>query len=194
MLTTLNKFFKSMKWLMLISGTLIVILGITMLFTPLKNFVRLIVFISISVLISGVSEIASFFSEVKERRYCWMLASGIITTLFSVWILSGRGTEVLAAMFPYVFALWVLLSGIMHIAGSIFMKSESSGLWVWILAFGILGMILGFLLLFSPVFSERIVSYLIGFLLISYGIDKVIIFFRLKKTGDHVRNYLDRLP
>ena len=100
MLTTLNKLFKSMKWLMLISGAMIVIIGITMLFTPLKNLVRLAVFISISMLISGISEIASFFSEEKGHRYSWMLASGIITTLFAVWTLFGRGTEVLAAMFP----------------------------------------------------------------------------------------------
>ena len=67
---------KSIKWLMLISGVLIVILGITMFFTPLKNLVMLAIFIGMSMLASGLSEIVSFFCGDKEERSGWMLASG----------------------------------------------------------------------------------------------------------------------
>lgn len=194
MLTTLNKIFKSMKWLMLISGSMIVILGITMLFMPLKNLSKVVVFINSSMLVSGISEIASFCSEKSFHRYGWMLASGIITTLFTIWVLFGRGTEVLREVFPYAFALWVLFSGCMRIVGSIAMKSEGSFLWGWILAFGILVMVLGFLLLLFPNLPEMMVSCSMALMLISYGIDKVILFFRLKKIEEHGQDYFGRLP
>jgi uncharacterized membrane protein HdeD (DUF308 family) len=194
MLTTLKKIFKSMKWLMLLSGIMIVILGITMLFTPLKNLVTLAIFISISMLISGISEIASFYNEEKVHRSGWMLASGILTTLFAVWALFGHGIETLTTMIPFVFAVWVMSSGVMRLVGAVSLRSEGSILWGWILAFGVLGTAFGFLLLFSPVLSEMIISYSIGFMLISYGIDNIIIFFRLKKIGDYIQNSFGELP
>ena len=182
-----------MKWLLLLSGIFVVILGITMLFTPLKNLVTLAIFIGISMLISGISEIASFFNEEKEHRSGWMLASGIVTVLFAVWALFGRGTEALASILPYIFAVWVISSGIMRIVGSINMKSEGFNMWGWSLAFGILGAVLGFLLLFSPILSAGVISYSIAFMLISYGIDNIIIFFRLQKIGSHIRDHFKTL-
>jgi uncharacterized membrane protein HdeD (DUF308 family) len=185
---------KSMKWLLLLSGIFVVILGITMLFTPLENLVTLAIFIGISMLISGASEIVSFWNEKKDNRSGWMLASGTVTALFAVWVLFGRGTEALTAILPFAFAVWVMSSGIMRIVGSMAIKSEGSNLWGWILTFGILGAALGFLLLFSPILSAVIISYSIGLMLISYGIDNVIIFFRLKKISDHIRDHLEELP
>lgn len=184
---------KSIKWLLLLSGILVVILGITMLFTPLENLVTLAMFVGISMLMSGVSEIVSFCNEAKDHRSGWMLASGVLTAFFAVWALFGRGTEALAAMLPYIFAVWVISSGLLRIAGAIAVKSEGSNLWSWILAFGIVGTALGFLLLFSPILSAVVISCSIGCMLVSYGIDNVILFFRLKKIGDRIRDHLGEL-
>ena len=187
----MKKAFKSMRWLLLISGILVVILGITMLFTPLKNLIAMAVFIGISMLISGISEIAAFFGEEKGHRDGWMLASGILSVMFSIWVLFGHGTEALASMLPFIFAVWVMSSSIMRIVGSISVKSEGSNLWGWILAFGILGAIFGFILLFSPMLSGMIISFSIAFMLISHGVDNIIIFFRIKKINANIRDYLD---
>lgn len=186
----MRKTLNTMKWMLLISGILIVIFGITMLFTPLENLVVLAIFIGISMLISGISEIASFLGEEQGYRSGWMLASGILSVVFAVWTLFGSGIEALVAFVPFIFAVWVVSCGIMRVVGSISVKSEGSSLWGWMLAFGILGSILGFLLLFSPILSGVIISYIIAFMLISYGVDSIIIFFRLKKIGDHIQNYL----
>lgn len=187
----MKKTFKTINWLMLISGVLIAILGITMLFTPLQNLVTLAVFIGIAMLISGISEIASFCGEEKGYRSGWMLASGIITSLFGVWTMFGRGSLTLAAIIPFVFAVWVMTSSIMHIVGSTALKAEGFGGWGWILTFGIIGAVLGFLLLFSPLLSGFVVSFSIAFMLISYGIDNIILFFRMRSLGKKIREHLD---
>ena len=186
----MKKALKSMKWLMLISGILVVILGITMLFTPLSNLVALAIFIGISMLISGISEIVSFCGEEKGHRSVWMLVSGILSTLFGIWTMFGRGTEALVAFLPFIFAVWVMSSGITRIVGAVSLKSEGSSLWGWMLAFGILGTVFGFLLLFSPVLSGMMISYALAFMLISHGVNNIIIFFHMNKIGNHIREHL----
>lgn len=187
----MSKALKSMRWLLLISGILVVILGITMLFMPLENLVTLVIFVGISMLISGISEIVSFCGEEKGHRSGWMLASGILSVLFGIWTIFGRGTEALAAFIPIIFAVWVLSSGIMRIVGSVSLKSEGFSLWGWLLAFGILGTVFGFLLLFSPILSGMIVSVSLALILISHGFNNIILFFRIKKISIYIRERLD---
>lgn len=187
----MKKMVKSMRWLLFISGILVLILGITMLFTTLKNLVTLAIFIGISMLISGISEIISFCGEEKGHRSEWMLASGILSVLFGIWAIFGRGTEALVAFMPIIFAVWVLSSGIMRMIGSVSLKSEGYSLWGWLLAFGILGTVFGFLLLFSPILSGTIISVSLALILISHGIDNIILFFRIKKIGNYIWERLD---
>jgi len=185
--------FKSIKWLLLISGILIVIIGIATLFTTLDNLATLAVFIGILMLISGISEIISFCNRQKAYRSDWMLASGILTTHFAVWVLYESRMEALIAILPFVLAVWVILSGIMRIIGSISIKSEGMNLWRWILGFSMLSVILGFLLLFSSILPALILSCLIGLTLVSYGLNNIIIFFRLKRIGIHIQSHIDKL-
>ena len=186
----MKKIINSMRWMLLISGILIVILGITMLFSPLDNLVTLAFFIGILMVISGASEIVSFCGEKKKYRSSWMLASGILSVVFGIWTVFGHGTEALAAFLPFIFAAWVLSSGIMRIVGSIHFKSEGSFLWGWMLTFGILGTVFGFLLLFSPILSGVVISFSLALILISHGIDNIILFYRIKKIGNYIRERL----
>ncbi len=181
---------KTINWLMLISGSLIAVLGITMLFTPLATLVTLAAIIGIAMIISGISEIVSFYGEAKGHRSGWMLASGIITGLLGIWTLFGRGSQALAAIIPFVFAVWVMTSSIMRIVGSINLKAEGFSGWAAIFVLGVIGTILGFILLFSPVLSSVIVAYSIAFMLITYGINNVILFFRLHKLGKAIQEQL----
>lgn len=185
----MKKLYNSTKWLMLVSGLLIAILGITMLFTPLENLITLAVFIGISMLISGISEIVNFFSEDKDYRSGWLLTSGILSTLFGLWTVIGSGTSALVSLMPFIFAVWVMSSGILRIVGSITLKDVGEKQWGWLLAFGILGTILGFILLFSPLLSAVIVAYTIAFMLISHGLNDIVIFFRMNALSKRLRNH-----
>jgi len=185
--------FKSIKWLLFISGILIVIIGIATLFTTLDNLATLAVIIGILMLISGISEIISFCNREKAYRSDWMLASGILTTHFAVWVSYESRMEALIAILPFVLAAWAILSGIMRIIGSISIKSEGMNLWGWILGFSMLSVVLGLLLLFSSILPALIISCLIGLTLVSYGLNNIIIFFRLKRIGIHIKDQSNRL-
>lgn len=181
---------KTIRWFLLISGILVVILGIWMLFTPLENLIFLAMYIGITLLISGVSEIVSYCGEEKEYRSGWMLASGILSTLFSLWVIFGRGMAALTIALPYVFAMWIMMSGIMRIVGSLSYKSVGVKAWGLLLTLGIIGAVFGFMLMFSPMLSAVVVAYTIAFMVIIHGVNNILLFFNVKKLGDAIRRRL----
>ena len=179
--------FKSTKWLMLLSGILATVVGIVMLFTPLESIHAMAVLIIIALLLSGLAEIVTYFMEPKGFRSAWTLISGILTVFFAVWALFGRGTDALALALPYIFALSFTISAIIRVFGAFYMRKEGFGEWGWALAFSILSAMMGILLLFTPDLSAAVVSYWMGFMLIAYGLDNVILFFRVRRIENEFR-------
>ena len=112
-----------------------------------------------------------------------------------MWFVFALGSAVFAALtsiLPFIFAVWVMTSNIMRIVGSISLKNEGFSQWGWLLAFGIVGTILGFILLFTPVLSSAIIAFLIAFMLIVYGVDNIIIFFRMNSLGNKIKKHLGK--
>ena len=181
------KSLKLTKWLLLITGILVTVLGISMLFTPFANIVSLAILIGIVMLLSGISELVSFFVVDREYRSGWILASGAISLLFGVWLLFGKGLPALATMIPFVFAGWVIAAGVTRAIGSFSLKNAGVKNWGWMLVFGILNAIMGVWLMYSPWLSALLISNLIAFAFISHGINSIVGFFTMNKIGNYFR-------
>jgi len=173
---------KSFKWLLPIAGLFIIVLGFMTMFRPLAGIVVLALFFGLSMLVSGISEIASYCGQEKGNRSGMMLASGILSTLAGIWVVFRGGTYAIAVVMPYIFAAWVMAAGIMRIADAVTRKSEHDGIKGWELAIGILSTILGFALMFNPLFSTAMVSFTMAFTMIAHGIGLLEMFFRLRKS------------
>ncbi len=176
-----------MRWLLLIAGILLVAMGIGMLFTPLSNLLSLALFISLAMLVSGISEIFSYFGEAKAHRSGWILASGILTALFGCWLLFGRGMASLTIVLPFLFAAWVTSAGIMRAMGSFTLKDLGSHDWGWVLALGILEAILGFVLLFHPMYSVVVAGTLLAVIFLCYGFSNIAMFFSLTRVREALK-------
>jgi len=172
---------KSVKWMLLVSGLLIVALGVIMFFTPWANLVALAIFIGIMMLIAGVSEIAAFFHAEKGHRSGMILVGGILSAWFGIWTVFGRGDVALAVVLPTIFAAWVMLSGFTRGAGAMALKSKGSSVWIWMLLLGIVEAALGFVLLFHPLLAAIVASYTLAFMLITYGMNDIVLFFEINK-------------
>ena len=177
------KALKMTKWLLLITGILVTVLGISMLFTPFANIVSLAILIGIIMLLSGISELLSFFVIDREYRSGWILASGAISLLFGVWLLFGNGLPALATMIPFVFAGWVIAGGVTRAIGAFSLKSAGVKNWGWMLVFGILNALMGVILMYSPWLSALLISNLIAFTFISHGINSIAGFFSINRIG-----------
>ena len=182
---------KFMKWLLPISGLWIIGLGIYTIFTPLASLVliaTMLIMFGIAMIFSGVSEVVSFFAAGKGNRSGMMIASGLLTTLFGVWVIFGRGLYGLALILPFIFAAWIMSSGITRIVGSMPSRSETSKFRFWQFLLGAITTMAGFSLLFNPFMSAAMITFIMPIMLISYGMGTIELFFRLRRAEKQQEN------
>lgn len=119
----------------------------------------------------------TFYKSIKNSiKYWWVLL--IIGLLFvGLGIYSFSYPLASYAALAMIFSVSFLFSGISEIIFSIANKDEIDN-WGWMLAYGIMTTIIGFLLMVNPLLSLEIFAYYVGFLVlfrsisgISYSID-----------------------
>ncbi len=166
--------------LLLIFGALMVILGISLFSTPIANSVATTYIVTALMLAYGISEIYHYFAYRKVRHLSgWVLADGIITALLAALLLFRPGAQLLT--FSTVFAVWVLFSGVMRTSAAFTAREFGSHSWGWILAAGILGILVGLFLMFDPVLAIMTIGFLLPAAFIMQGISAMAMFF---STGE----------
>ena len=96
-----------------------------------------------------------------EARYWWLsLITGILFIITGFWVFRTpvESYLMLAVLFSVVF----FVNGIIEIYTAISERKETDG-WGWILAGGILDLIIGFILMTYPAISISILPFIVGF-------------------------------
>lgn len=168
---------KSLRWFNLIGGILLVILGIISFATPVANLAAISIAICLIVIIYGIFLIIAYSSFPKAFRSGWMLVMGILSILLGIWMLSSGGITALTETLPYIFAVWLMVSSLSLIASSIDLKDMKVSGWVWELILGIIGVVLGFILMFDPITSALTLSFMLAYVFLFKGISDIIVFF-----------------
>ena len=165
----------------LIFGLLLMGMGFFLFSTPLLNSMVVAYIACILMMLYGISEIAYYFAYRKEHVISgWVLADGIIATILGLLLVFEPGARILAT--TIIFALWLLFTGVTRIIAAISAKDVGAGGTGWLLATGILGMIIGIGALFNPLYGILLIGHLIPFVFIMQGISALSIFFY---TGLH---------
>lgn len=164
----------------LILGILFIGLGILVLATPVATFLTIAVLFSIGFVISGIVEIVYSISNRRNlSNWGWYFAGGIMTFILGV-LLSAR-PDFSALLLSLYIGFWLLFRSIMYISTSVELKDTGSKNWGWILAFGILGVIFSFILLWNPVIAGIGFVFWIGFGLLLLGIINIILSFSIRR-------------
>ncbi len=171
-----------MRWLQLIAGILFLVLGYMMFGTPVENLVSLSLFICIALIVSGVGKIIIYFASGKTAHSGWVLADGIISFLLGLWVVISGNISILTAILPYVFAVWLLASSVVRLVGSFVAKDIGLGGWIWILITSLLGIVAGFILMFSPMLSALTLSACLAWIFIINGFSDIAYFFNTSKA------------
>lgn len=182
--------FKTMKWSTLVSGILLILLGIVALTTPLQSLLWLSLIISVAILVAGISALINHFTTDKADRSGWRLAEAILMTVIGVWMVFGSGSWALTAAIPYVFAAFVLVSGIIRAVESFELRRDGAPRWGWLLAIGIIQAALGVLLILAPLVSSTFLTTAISLALIGYGIGNIAMFVNMRRVGNYIRRRL----
>lgn len=188
-----NDFLSSVKqavkywWVSPIIGIIAIILGVWCLANPGATLEVLGALFIAAFLVSGLFEIVFAISNRNNiNGWGWTLASGIIDILFGFLLLAiPLGT---IAVLLFFVGFWIMFQSIWGIGSAIELQRSGIKGWGWILALGILGLILSFILIVNPVFAAGFIIYLFAITLLFYGIMRIYYGLRLRSIHKDIEN------
>lgn len=145
----------------LLVGILFVVISIVVFTSPLGSLLALSLLFALSFLFGGLSEVV--FSIVNRDRldnWGWSLAFGILTFIVGISLVSHPELSISALAFYIGFLL--LFRSIASISFAMDIKKYGSKDWGGLLAFGILGAIVSFFLIWNPLFAGLSVVVLVA--------------------------------
>ncbi len=156
-----------------VAGALLVISGVICLLYPEVALATLALYLGFVLLVCGVIDIVIF---VKGHKFLygagWFLVDGILTVVISLFLLFNNAFTMLTL--PFLFGMWLLMSGISKAVNSFDLKALGVSGWGWFLAFGIVIAALGFLSFINPVAGALTLGSTVGFVLILQGIGSIL--------------------
>ena len=157
----------------IVASIVLAVLGLLTFFTPISVGVGMAYLLTAGLMVYGISQTVAFFRAPKEARSGWSLVNGIMLLLFSgftLWSgLSGvYGTLQMIAILSYVAGFLTIAAGISQIS-TFFALQRASGSG-WIMASGILNLLLSLVILANPVVSWFTLTSVWGIYLTVSGI------------------------
>ncbi len=163
--------FSGSRVMAIIAGILLVLMGILFFFFPLGAMLFADIFLTIGLLIYGIYLIITFIMTPSGFRDGWHLASGIILVICAIVILASNASSIIVS-FAIILGIVALMIGINQIVGYSSLKGLSGA--GFVLASGIINVILALFLLFAPFVATAAVAYIQGIYLCVAGVALVI--------------------
>lgn len=152
--------------LYLTQGILLVVAGILALVYPLITNVALAVFLGWMLLLSGIVQAVTLIGGGKTPDFWLQLISAALSVIVGVLFL--RNPAVAVGTLVMLMSVFFLIEGISKTVFSLTIRPLPN--WGWVLASGILGILIAFWLLANPGMSLLLLGILIGVQLIAEGV------------------------
>lgn len=159
----------------IIIAVCMVIVGILIFVAPLIVGLGIGYLVTIGFIVFGIFQIIAYTRTPAEYRNGWTLANGIIFTLLGVLILAQAlggpmGQLNMLSTFSFIIGFFALFGGITQISSyGAFKKAGEPGAG-WILASGIINLILGVLIICAPIAGWFTMEWIFAIYLIVGGI------------------------
>lgn len=171
---------KSIKTLLAITGSLLVVLGIVCICYPAETLTSLAWIIGLLTLCSGIF---SFVFSLKAQHFIpnagTMMLRSILMLIIAVFFLSHNSA--LTAAIPLACAFWIVFEGTSFAIQSFDFKKAGFPHWWLMLLLGLCGICLGFFAFRQPVATGMTISILIGLGIISNGINRFVALFGISR-------------
>lgn len=163
-------------WGKLIIGILLMVLGIFTFARPSSALTGIVFVYGILAVVTGIADIAFYIKMERHTGFgpAISLVTGILSILAGVLLLfnPGAGKWAMVILFP----LWFIMHCISRLTHlPIIRVTAGTGYYYFTLIVNILGLLLGFVMIFNPLLSFISVSYIIGFYLMLIGIDHLVL-------------------
>jgi len=167
-------------YLPLILGIVFILLGIWIFITPVASYLTLAVLFAFTFLISGLMEVIYAISNRKHlQSWGWYLISGIIGLVFGILLLS-RPEFSLITLGLFV-GFGVLFYSFIALGRSLALRKYKIEDWGFSMVMSIIGLILGLLMVWNPLFGGFTIVIYTAFSFITLGIFNIYLSFMLKR-------------
>ena len=142
---------KQMTWLIIIISVLMIIQGIFFLAKPIESSSVAISLLAVLFLVVGIMDIYTHFKyktlDVVFNRNGAIL--GLLEIVIAIFMFTQKA--VTAAMFSYLFSIYILFTGISMCEYSLTLKKVGVEGWLMLMVFSIILIIDAVIMIFSPV-------------------------------------------
>ncbi len=191
-------FFKAIRnnvkywYLHLLSGIILIAIGIWTFANPQESYVALAFLFSMSFLASGLFE--SIFAITNRNvvdNWGWQLVSGLLT--FAVGFLMLINPQISMVTLPFYIGFVVLFRSMSGVGVALDLRNYGVESWGGVMWIAVLGIILAVILLWNPGFAGLSAVVLTAMVLIIAGIVSIIVSLKLKKLHDFPGKVKDEL-
>lgn len=167
--------YRRFDWMELVEGILFVILGIYCFFNPGGMLTGAVVVGGIAAIVAGIADMLFYIRIDRHIGFgpTVSLVTGVLSVMtgFMLLVYPGAGLGIISILFP----LWFLMhcvSRLSHLNRIRFWYGNFQ--YYFTLTVNIIGLFLGFFMLFSPGASLTTAGYLAGFYLVLLGLDSIL--------------------
>ena len=165
---------RTMRILNIISGILLIAAGIYCLCNQDVAAMSAGIILGLFMLASGIVMIVIYSGT---RRFIlgagWLLLDGIITVIFSLFLLTNQWLSMMSL--PFMLTVWLLFSGVSRFVSAFDLKALGMRGWGWILALGIVLLVFGVICMMDPWVSVVAVGVTVGLVFILEGIGTIAV-------------------
>ena len=164
---------KSMKFLNIIAGVLLIAVGIYCLCNQDIAAMTAGLLLGVFMLLSGIIEIVVFATTSGLMFGSgWLLLDGILTVILSLFLLFNQWFTMMSL--PFLFTLWLLFSGISRFVSAFDLRAVGVRGWGWVLGVGIILVVVGFICMMDPWVSVAAIGMTVGLTFLLEGISSII--------------------
>jgi len=163
--------------LFLVQAVLMIITGVAAFAFPLVTSVALAAILGWLLLFSGIAQIITIIGATQVPHFWPQLISAALAAIIGFLFIRNPGTAV--STLALLMIVYFMVEGVSKIVFSLSIRPL--GNWGWVLASGIIGLLIGAYLMSNPALSLVLLGFLVGAQLISEGVAIGVMAWRAKK-------------
>lgn len=176
---------KFTSWgLLLIAGVIFVSIGVLAFINPLSSYVKLTKFSGIGLLLNGgLLLVMLILRPIRSKENIWLQVESALHLFFGLLFVFNPLLAFIAL--PYFIGSWMFLVGVLKVLAAFFLRKVIQGRG-FVMAAGLLSLLFGSLLLFSPFARASSITILLGAFGIIMGGLYIIDALRYRSRPDNI--------
>lgn len=163
---------RSVWWLPVLRGLLLVVLGLLLLVEPLGTLVALVWVFGVFAVVDGVVVLLQALLARGRPGFGWLIAEGLVSIGFgAVIMLWPRATPLVLF---YLLALWLLVLGVTVVIVAVAQYRARDLAWAGTLVFGLIAFLFGLLLAVKPQGTVSVILTVYGLFAFVGGVVMIV--------------------